>query len=219
MSHTISAQGWSLKGQIFMETSYNIALIGTVPKISGKVEKVELKIPFSAGNNVHDSYTDQMYPFFFKDASQLTYNSSYGYYENLAYNGVLYNISERALQLLTPATNKRELLSGGTASEPITYITNTLTFTRNELTELGQDASNWVGKVYFAIERLYTTVPNPIYRPYYMPVKSTLTIYYSPNNIKYGVNGEWVDCVPYYGVNGEWRQVEVSLGLNNEWVR
>lgn len=218
MSNTISAQGWSLKGQISINTSYNIALKGTVPKISGKVEKIELEIPFSAGQE-NDSYIDEMYPFFFKDASQLTYNSSYGYYENEAYNGVLYNISERALQLLTPATNKRELLSGGTASEPITYITNTITFTRNELTELGQDASNWVGEVYFAIEQPYSAVHRPIYRPYYMPIKSTLTIYYSPNNIQYGVNGEWIECVPYYGVNGEWRQVEVSFGLNNEWVR
>ena len=87
------------------------------------------------------------------------------------------------------------------------------------MTELGKDASNWVGKVYFAIEREYILGASTVYRPYYTGRKSTLTIYYSPNNIKYGVNGEWVDCVPYYGVNGEWRQVEVSLGLNNEWVR
>ena len=212
MSNTISAQGWSLKGQISINTSYNIALKGTVPKISGKIEKVELTIPFSAGHET-DSYTDNMYPFFFKDASQLTYDSVGGYYENEAYNGVLYNISERALQLLTPATNERKLLSGGDRAGG--YLTNALTFTRNELTELGKDAGNWVGEVYFAIERDYSS----IYRPYYMSRKSTLTIYYSPNNIKYGVNGEWVDCVPYYGVNGEWRQVEVSLGLNNEWVR
>ena len=211
MSHTISSQGWTLSGPIVTNTSYNIALIGTVPKISGKVEKVELKIPFSAGNE-SDNYSDNMYPFFFKDASQLTYDSVGGYYENEAYNGILYDISQRALQLLTPATNKRELSSGGTRIE---YITNTLTFTRNELTELGKDASNWVGEVYFAIERDYSTV----YRPYYIKRKSTLTIYYSPNNIQYGVNGEWVECVPYYGVNGEWRQVEISLGLNNEWVR
>ena len=212
MSNTISAQGWSLKGQISINTSYNIALKGTVPKISGKIEKVELTIPFSAGHET-DSYTDNMYPFFFKDASQLTYDSVGGYYENEAYNGVLYNISERALQLLTPATNERKLLSGGDRAGG--YLTNALTFTRNELTELGKDAGNWVGEVYFAIERDYSS----IYRPYYMSRKSTLTIYYSPNNIKYGVNGEWVDCVPYYGVNGEWRQVEVYLGLNNEWVR
>ena len=212
MSNTISAQGWTLSGSITVGTSYNIALIGTVPNISGKVEKVELKIPFSAGHET-DNYIDNMYPFFFKDASQLTYNSSYNYYENQAYNGVLYSISERALQLLTPSTNERELSSGGTRIGG--YIDNTITFTRNELTELGKDASNWVGEVYFAIERDYLS----IYRPYYVKRNSTLTIYYSPNNIKYGVNGEWVDCVPYYGVNGEWRQVEVSLGLNNEWVR
>lgn len=218
MSNTISAQGWSLSGSIITETSYNVALIGTVPKISGKVEKVEIKIPFNAGVNEPDSYTDELYPFFFKDASQLTYNSSYGFYENQPYNGVIYNISERALQLLTPATNKRELLSGGGGTSN-QYIINTITFTRNELTELGQDASNWVGEVYFAIERDYSTIFHPTYRPYYITRKSTLTIYYSPNNIKYGVNGEWVECVPYYGVNGEWKQVEVSLGLNNEWVR
>ena len=212
MSNTISAQGWTLSGSITVGTSYNIALIGTVPKISGKVEKVELKIPLSAGQDAN-SYNDNMYPFFFKDASQLTYNSSYNYYENQAYNGVLYSISERALQLLTPSTNERELSSGGTRIGG--YIDNTITFTRNELTELGKDASNWVGEVYFAIERDYLSV----YRPYYVKRNSTLTIYYSPNNIKYGVNGEWVDCVPYYGVNGEWKQVEVSLGLNNEWVR
>ena len=212
MSNTISAQGWALSGHPTICTSYNFALIGTVPKISGKVEKVELTIPFSAGHET-DSYTDNMYPFFFKDASQLTYDSVGGYYENEAYNGVLYNISERALQLLTPATNERKLSSGGERAGG--YLANSITFTRNELTELGKDASNWVGEVYFAIEREYSS----IYRPYYMSKKSTLTIYYSPNNIKYGVNGEWVDCVPYYGVNGEWRQVEVSLGLNNEWVR
>ena len=214
MSNTISAQGWALSGHPTICTSYNVALKGTVPKISGKVEKVEIKIPFNAGVNEPDSYTDELYPFFFKDASQLTYNSSYGYYENQPYNGVIYNISDRALQLLTPATNKRELLSGGGGTSN-QYIINTITFTRNELTELGKDAGNWVGEVYFAIEREYSS----IYRPYYMSKKSTLTIYYSPNNIQYGVNGEWVDCVPYYGVNGEWRQVEVSLGLNNEWVR
>lgn len=209
---TISAEGWKLSGHPTIHTSYNIALKGTVPQISGKVEKVELTIPFSAGHEM-DSYTDNMYPFFFKDASQLTYDSVGGYYENEAYNGVIYNISERALQLLTPATNERKLSSGGERAGG--YLANTLTFTRNELTELGKDAGNWVGEVYFAIERDYSSV----YRPYYMSRKSTLTIYYSPNNIKYGVNGEWVDCVPYYGVNGEWRQVEVSLGLNNEWVR
>lgn len=211
MSNTISAQGWSLKRSSVC-TSYNIALIGTVPKISGKVEKVELKIPFSAGHE-SDNYSDNMYPFFFKDASQLTYDDIDGYYENEAYNGILYDISQRALQLLTPATNERELSSGGTRAGG--YIDNTLTFTSNELTELGKDASNWVGEVYLAIERYYSNV----YRPYYTSKKSTLTIYYTPNNIKYGVNGEWVECVPYYGVNGEWRQVEVSLGLNNEWVR
>ena len=216
MSNTISAQGWTLSGEIEMNTSYNVALIGTVPKISGKVEKVELTIPFSAGHE-SDSYTDNMYPFFFKDASQLTYDSVGGYYENQPYDGVIYSISDRALQLLTPATNERELSSGGERAGG--YLANAITFTRNELTELGKDASNWVGEVYFAIERPYSAVHNPIYRPYYMAKKSTLTIYYSPNNIKYGVNGEWVDCVPYYGVNGEWRQVEVSLGLNNEWVR
>ena len=215
MSNTISAQGWALSGHPTICTSYNVALIGTVPKISGKVEKVELTIPFNAGHDIN-SYNDNMYPFFFKDASQLTYNSSYNYYENEAYNGILYYIGERALQLLTPATIKRELSSGGTR---IQYINNTLTFTRNELTELGKDASNWVGEVYFAIDRQYAPVYHPIYRPYYIKRESTLTIYYSPNNIQYGVNGEWVDCVPYYGVNGEWRQVEVSLGLNNEWVR
>ena len=218
MSTTISAQGWNISGSSLsiIVSSYNAALIGTVPKISGKVEKVELKIPFSAGKET-DSYTDNLYPFFFKDASQLTYDSQYKYYENQPYDGVIYNISERALQLLTPATNERKLSSGGERAGG--YITNTLTFTRNELTELGKDASNWVGEVYFAIEREYAPVYHPTYRPYYMSRKSTLTIYYSPNNIKYGVNGEWVDCVPYYGVNGEWRQVEVSLGLNNEWVR
>ena len=212
MSNTISAQGWALSGHPTICTSYNTALKGTVPKISGKVEKVELKIPFSAGHEI-DSYNDNGYPFFFKDASQLTYDSVGGYYENEAYNGVLYDISERALQLLTPATNERKLSSGGERAGG--YLANAITFTRNELTELGKDASNWVGEVYFAIERYYSS----IYRPYYMSKKSTLTIYYSPNNIKYGVNGEWVDCVPYYGVNGEWKQVEVSLGLNNEWVR
>ena len=216
MSNTISAQGWALSGHPTICTSYNVALKGTVPTISGKVEKVELTIPFSAGHE-SNSYTDNMYPFFFKDASQLTYDSVGGYYENEAYNGVIYNISERALQLLTPATNERNLSSGGERAGG--YINNTLTFTRNELTELGKDASNWVGEVYFAIERDYAPVYHPTYRPYYTGRKSTLTIYYSPNNIKYGVNGEWVDCVPYYGVNGEWRQVEVSLGLNNEWVR
>ena len=74
MSNTISAQGWTLSGSITVGTSYNIALIGTVPNISGKVEKVELTIPFSAGHETN-SYTDNMYPFFFKDASQLTYDS------------------------------------------------------------------------------------------------------------------------------------------------
>ena len=216
MSNTISAQGWALSGNPTICTSYNVALIGTVPKISGKVEKVELKIPFSAGHETNN-YGDNMYPFFFKDASQLTYDSVGKYYENEAYNGILYDISQRALQLLTPATNERELSSGGTRAGG--YINNTLTFTRNELTELGKDASNWVGEVYFAIERDNIPGASTVYRPYYMSRKSTLTIYYSPNNIKYGVNGEWVDCVPYYGVNGEWRQVEVSLGLNNEWVR
>lgn len=211
MSNTISSQGWTLTDKIIQTTSYNIALIGTVPKISGKVEKVELKIPFSAGNET-DSYSDDVYPFFFKDASQLTYNSSYGYYENKPYNGMLYAISRRALQLLTPATNEREVSSGGTR---VGEITNTITFTRNELTELGKDASNWVGEVYFAIDREHSSS----YRPYYVRAVATLTIYYSPNNIQYGVNGEWVECVPYYGVNGEWKQVEVSLGLNNEWVR
>lgn len=214
MSNTISSQGWGLTDKIISTSSYNVALIGTVPKISGKVEKVELKIQFSSGQE--DSYSDNMYPFFFKDASQLTYNSLYGYYENEEYNGILYDISQRALQLLTPATNERELLSGGKRTH---YITNTITFTRNELTELGKDASNWVGEVYFAIEREYVPGASTIYRPYYIQRKSTLTIYYSPNNIQYGVNGEWVECVPYYGVNGEWRQVEVSFGLNNEWVR
>ena len=215
MSNVISAQGWSLNDTYSVASSYLSAVVGTVPKISGKVEKVVLTIPLSAGQDAN-SYNDNMYPFFCKDASQLTYNSSYGYYENQPYDGVIYNISDRALQLLTPATNKRELSSGGTRLQ---YINNTLTFTRNELTELGKDASNWVGKVYFAIEREYILGASTVYRPYYTGRKSTLNIYYSPNNIKYGVNGEWVDCVPYYGVNGEWRQVEVSLGLNNEWVR
>ena len=211
MSNTISAQGWSVIGNYTTATSYRTAVVGTVPKISGKVEKVELKIPLSSGKS--DSYTDNMYPFFFKDASQLTYNSTSGYYEG---ERGLYDIHEQVSQLLTPATNKREIESGGTAYQ---YITNTFTFTRNELTELGKDASNWVGEVYFAIEREYVLGASTVYRPYYMSRKSTLTIYYSPNNIQYGVNGEWVECVPYYGVNGEWKQVEVSLGLNNEWVR
>ena len=215
MSNTISisAQGWSLKSTNSRASSYLSAVVGTVPKISGKVEKVELKIPFSSGQDA-DSYIDNLYPFFFKDASQLTYDSSLGYYEG---KQGLYDIHEQVSQLLTPATNERELSSGGTRAGG--YSTNTLTFTRNELTELGKDASNWVGEVYFAIEREYSPIYHPTYRPYYTGRKSTLTIYYSPNNIKYGVNGEWVDCVPYYGVNGEWRQVEVSLGLNNEWVR
>lgn len=212
MSNVISAQGWSLNSTYSVASSYLSAVVGTVPKISGKVEKVELKIPLSAGQDAN-SYNDNMYPFFFKDASQLTYDSSLGYYEG---EQGLYDIHEQVSQLLTPATNERELSSGGTR---VQYINNTLTFTRNELTELGKDASNWVGKVYFAIEREYILGASTIYRPYYTGRKSTLTIYYSPNNIKYGVNGEWVDCVPYYGVNGEWRQVEVSLGLNNEWVR
>ena len=211
MSNIISSQGWCLTGRVDKTSSYNIALIGTVPKISGKVEKVELEIPFSSGNE-SDNYSDNEYPFFFKDASQLTYDSVGEYYENEAYNGVLYDISKRAFQLLTPATNKRELSSGGTRTGD---ITNTLTFTRNELTELGKDASNWVGEVYFAIERQYSSTS----RPYFVRTLGSLTIYYSPNNIQYGVTGEWVECVPYYGVNGEWKEVEVSLGLNNEWMR
>lgn len=212
MSNTISAQGWGLKSTDSIASSYLSAVVGTVPKISGKVEKVELKIPFSAGKET-DSYTDNMYPFFFKDASQLTYDSSLDYYEG---EQGLYDIHEQVSQLLTPATIEKVVQSGGTR---VQYINNTLTFMRSQLTELGKDASNWVGKVYFAIEREYILGASTVYRPYYTGRKSTLTIYYSPNNIKYGVNGEWVDCVPYYGVNGEWKQVEVSLGLNNEWVR
>ena len=212
MSNTISAQGWGLTNKYAVASSYLSAVVGTVPKISGKVEKVELKIPFSSGQEA-DSYSDDLYPFFFKDASQLTYDSATGYYEG---EQGFYDIDEQVSQLLTPTTNKRELSSGGTS---VRYITNTITFTRNELTELGKDASNWVGEVYFAIKRDNIPGASTVYRPYYISRKSTLTIYYSPNNIKYGVNGEWVDCVPYYGVNGEWRQVEVSLGLNNEWVR
>ena len=212
MSNTISAQGWSLIGKDSVASSYLSAVVGTVPKISGKVEKVELTIPFSAGQDAN-SYTDNMYPFFFKDASQLTYDSRLGYYEG---KPGLYDIHEQVSQLLTPATIEKVAQSGGTAHQ---YITNKFTFMRNQLTELGKDASNWVGDVYFAIERKYIIGASTVYRPYYIGRKSTLTIYYSPNNIKYGVNGEWVDCVPYYGVNGEWRQVEVSLGLNNEWVR
>ena len=210
MSNTISAQGWSVIGNYTTATSYQRAVVGTIPKISGKVEKVELKIILSSSQD--DSYTDNLYPFFFKDGSQLIYNN-YGYYE---YDNSNYDISEMALQLLTPATNKRELSSGGKKRGA---ITNTLTFTRNELTELGKDASNWAGEVYFAIERKTIPGVSTTYRPYYTGYKSTLTIYYTSNNIKYGVNGEWVECVPYYGVNGEWKQVEVSLGLNNEWVR
>ena len=213
MSSIINAQGWSLNSTYSMASSYLSAVVGTVPKISGKVEKVELKIPFSSGQDA-DNYNDNMYPFFFKDASQLTYDGSMGYYEG---ERGLYDIDEQVSQLLTPTTNERMLSSGGTRTGG--YITNTLTFTHNELTELGKDASNWVGKVYFAIKRNNIPGASTIYRPYYTGRKSTLTIYYSPNNIKYGVNGEWVDCVPYYGVNGEWKQVEVSLGLNNEWVR
>ena len=212
MSKTISAQGWGLTTNYAVASSYLSAVVGTVPKISGKVEKVELKIPFSSGKET-DSYDDELYPFFFKDASQLTYDSTIGYYEGE--NG-FYDIDEQVSQLLTPATRKKVLSSGG---ERVHYITNTITFKRNELTELGKDASNWVGEVYFAIKRDNIPGASTVYRPYYIARKSTLTIYYSPNNIKYGVNGEWVDCVPYYGVNGEWRQVEVSLGLNNEWVR
>lgn len=212
MSNTISAQGWGLTTNYAVASSYLSAVVGTVPNISGKVEKVELKIPFSSGKEA-DSYDDELYPFFFKDASQLTYDSTIGYYEGE--NG-FYDIDEQVSQLLTPATRKKVLSSGG---ERVHYITNTITFTRNELTELGKDASNWVGEVYFAIKRDNVPGASTTYRPYYIARKSTLTIYYSPNNIKYGVNGEWVDCVPYYGVNGEWRQVEVSLGLNNEWVR
>lgn len=212
MSNTISAQGWGLATNYAVASSYLSAVVGTVPKISGKVEKVELKIPFSAGNG-EDSYSDDLYPFFFKDASQLTYDSRVGYYEG---EQGFYDIDEQVSQLLTPTTRKKVLSSGGTR---VHYITNTITFTRNELTELGKDASNWVGEVYFAIKRDNIPGASTVYRPYYIARKSTLTIYYSPNNIKYGVNGEWVDCVPYYGVNGEWRQVEVSLGLNNEWVR
>lgn len=211
MSNTISAQGWCLISNNSTTSSYRTAVVGTVPRISGKIEKVELKIPLSSGKS--DSYTDNMYPFFFKDASQLTYNSTSGYYDG---RQGFYDIDEQASQLLTPATILREIQSGGTAHQ---YITNTFTFTRNELTELGKDASNWVGEVYFAIKRYNVIGASTVYRPYYTSRKSTLTIYYSPNNIQYGVNGEWVECVPYYGVNGEWKQVEVSLGLNNEWVR
>lgn len=209
MSITISAQGWSLNSTNSVGSSYLSAVVGTVPNISGKVEKVELKIPLSAGQD-ESNYNDNLFPFFFKDASQLTYDSSLGYYEG---ERGIHDIDGQVSQLLTPATNERMLSSGGKRAGG--YTTNTLTFTRDELTELGKDASNWVGKVYFAIKRQYSD----IYRPYYTGRKSTLTIYYSPNNIKYGVNGEWVDCVPYYGVNGEWKQVEISLGLNNEWVR
>ena len=212
MSNTISAQGWGLIANYAVASSYLSAVVGTVPKISGKVEKIELKIPFSAGEKA-DSYSDDLYPFFFKDASQLTYDSTIGYYEG---EQGFYDIDEQVSQLLTPTTRKKVLSSGGTR---VHYINNTITFTRNELTELGKDASNWVGEVYFAIKRDNIPGASTVYRPYYIARKSTLTIYYSPNNIKYGVNGEWVDCVPYYGVNGEWRQVEVSLGLNNEWVR
>ena len=212
MSNTINAQGWGLKSTYSVGSSYLSAVVGTVPKISGKVEKVELIIPLSAGQDA-DNYNDDLYPFLFKDASQLTYDSSLGYYEG---ERGLYDIDEQVSQLLTPTTNERMLSSGGTR---VQYINNTLTFTRDQLTELGKDASNWVGKVYFAIKRKNIPGASTIYRPYYTGRKSTLTIYYSPNNIKYGVNGEWVDCVPYYGVNGEWKQVEVSLGLNNEWVR
>lgn len=212
MSNTISTQGWGLISSYAVASSYLSAVVGTVPKISGKVEKVELKIPFSAGQEA-DSYSDELYPFFFKDASQLTYDSAIGYYEG---EQGFYDIDEQVSQLLTPTTRKKVLSSGGTR---VQYINNTITFTRNELTELGKDASNWVGEVYFAIKRDNVIGGSTVYRPYYIARKSTLTIYYSPNNIKYGVNGEWVDCVPYYGVNGEWRQVEVSLGLNNEWVR
>ena len=212
MSSIINAQGWSLNSTYSVGSSYLSAVVGTVPKISGKVEKVELKIPLSAGQDA-DNYNDDLYPFFFKDASQLTYDSSLGYYEG---ERGFYDIDEQVSQLLTPATNERMLSSGGTR---VQYINNTITFTRDQLTELGKDASNWVGKVYFAIKRKNIPGASTIYRPYYTGRKSTLTIYYSPNNIKYGVNGEWVDCIPYYGVNGEWKQVEVSLGLNNEWVR
>lgn len=211
MSSIINAQGWGLNSTNSMATSYLSAVVGTVPKISGKVEKVELKIPLSAGQDA-SNYNDNLYPFFFKDVSQLTYDGSLGYYEG---ERGLHDIDGQVSQLLTPATNERMLSSGGTRTGG--YIANTITFTSNELTELGKDASNWVGKIYFAIKR--NNILETIYRPYYTGRKSTLTIYYSPNNIKYGVNGEWVDCVPYYGVNGEWKQVEISLGLNNEWVR
>ena len=213
MSSIISAEGWRLNSTYSMGSSYLSAVVGTVPKISGKVEKVELIIPFSSGQDA-SNYNDDLYPFFFKDASQLTYDSSLGYYEG---ERGIHDIDEQVSQLLTLTTNERMLSSGGTRVGG--YINNTLTFTLNELTELGKDASNWVGKVYFAIKRKNIPDASTVYRPYYTGRKSTLTIYYSPNNIKYGVNGEWVDCVPYYGVNGEWKQVEISLGLNNEWVR
>ena len=140
MNNTISAQGWGLTTNYAVASSYLSAVVGTVPKISGKVEKVELKIQFSSGKET-DSYSDDLYPFFFKDASQLTYDSAVGYYEG---EQGFYDIDEQVSQLLTPATNKRELSSGGTK---VQYITNTITFTRNELTELGKDASNWVGEV------------------------------------------------------------------------
>ena len=146
MSSIINAQGWNLNGTYSVRSSYLSAVVGTVPKISGKVEKVELKIPLSAGQDA-DNYYDNLYPFFFKDASQLTYDSSLGYYEC---EREFYDIDEQVSQLLTPATNERELSSGGMI---VQYINNTLTFTRNELTELGKDASNWVGKVYFASKR------------------------------------------------------------------
>ena len=63
MSNTISAQGWSLNSTYSVATSYLSAVVGTVPNISGKVEKVELKIPLSAGQDAN-SYNDNMYPLY-----------------------------------------------------------------------------------------------------------------------------------------------------------
>ena len=44
-----------------------------------------------------------------------------------------------------------------------------------------------------------------------------ITCKQSARTIKYCINNQWFDCVPYYGCAGEWKQCEMYYGQNEEW--
>lgn len=88
-----------------------------------------------------------------------------------------------------------------------------IAFDEDDLTDYGKNGANWAGNVMVAIYKdSYST------DTYWgNATQTTVAVEYGGGMVRYGVNGQWVDCEMYYGAGGQWVQVQPYYGADNQW--